>query len=829
MLIPISIPKDARTYLSQPCCLKLRGNSPLRLDKSVTPTEIGFVSASVVLRPPRVAILVADDERWRDWAITALAIASGYWGGVGFVLVPYDTTTGTASANFADIIRAYDPDHVVSLALPLATWDEWYPGSVPISGVKDEVERKQLIANAHQEITGSASDTARDEVASWCAPMRVSRLKRDVGARQRETVKTLRRRTADTDRFRQGFAPAPSPGLEARLAAAETWRSDLGLLAAMRVGVADIETEKRPEPPVKGLDWFIRAASDAPTSLIWNHDTIPSQHTAGLEPWFTAGQHLIQVNNSYLEDQGAIVIGDSGTDFALAVAYDRMIGNGIWLTPAMLADEEVFKHEIQPALWSMLSDFENEARHLVVDSITESETYLKDVAVQLRAPRYQFAEDGPPEALSEHETVRVGRAVVTGGYMEWIVNDHVGVPVSIPVTKMPDGSTEALSGLETPVPADLVHPDHSGWVPYWYVDVALGRDQTPRARDFPAHALLVGEGALPSVNLRASKESVTFDPHSLGFVSAGSFLPGRIGRPRVRGLSMMAWVAAMAEPEGLGVRLSSAGRQAELIRRRLGSRDALLDLATPANVRMLRGFVPLKKRPTPEERDPETVVLGLDPYLSFNAMETLLRGTPGETGEAVDRLISARLLRRGLALDCVECGRPSFIDADRVGQQFECPQCAALNDLVSERWKGKTNEPKWFYDLYTVFRELLAANGDVVLLAADALRNKSGTYVDAPELEFYDLSSGKAVAEVDVIASVDREVVLVEAKSNGTFTTAKRGPQTQKLLRVAKALRADRIVLATTKSSWNAQDVNHLTKEAAKVKPFAVSVEVSNL
>ena len=136
-------------------------------------------------------------------------------------------------------------------------------------------------------------------------------------------------------------------------------------------------------------------------------------------------------------------------------------------------------------------------------------------------------------------------------------------------------------------------------------------------------------------------------------------------------------------------------------------------------------------------------------------------------------------------------------------------------------------EPRWFYNLYAAFRELLGANGDTVLLGAAALRGSSRSYIDSPELEFYELQTGRTVAEIDVIASVNREVVLVEGKSNGKFNgKANREDHAEKMLQVAKALRANRIVFATTMEAWSSTDVKHFEREGAKVAPFPVKIEV---
>lgn len=175
-------------------------------------------------------------------------------------------------------------------------------------------------------------------------------------------------------------------------------------------------------------------------------------------------------------------------------------------------------------------------------------------------------------------------------------------------------------------------------------------------------------------------------------------------------------------------------------------------------------------------------------------------------------------------LGCTECGRPSFLDADRVGQHYECPQCATTNVLVSARWR-LGSEPRWYYDLHATFRELLATNGDVPLLAAARLQATSRTYSDSPELEFFELDSRRPIAEVDLIASVNHDVVIVEAKANGEFSSRTRAAQTRKLVRIAEALRADRLVLATSRDRWKQADVEHVTREAARVTPFPIQVD----
>lgn len=786
--------------------------------------EVGFTSASIALRPPRIAIVVADDEHWRDWAMLALRAASDYWGGAGFILVPYDLKTGRAAAEFADIVRTYDPDHVVTVPIAIQQWEAWRPGYFQVNGVDDEGERQRLLATAHFEDDGPAARMAREEVAGWCSPMRGIRLDPEEAGRQIEEVESIKARDAreQTLGFRTGLAGAPDPLPGARVAAAESWRSDLGLLAAMRAGIANTEKVERPEP-TDGLDWFVNPVGDAPSSLIWNNEEVATASSAGLPTWFLAGQGLELWGHGFHRDRIAVVIGDTAHDFALALAYDRLIGLGIWLSTAML-DPDTFRLHVHPVLSTAISGLENNGSRMVVTSTSMQPKFIRDFVKTVREPYYKIRIGGR-QVRRRAETVEARFPDLSHGVLRYLANEHVGANVSIPVSKTIDGSSDALAGLETPLPSNFIHQPDSGWFPYWLVDVSLAGDMVPRGRDLPGSALVLPDGFFPSVNVRSTREGITFDPRSMGLVLGGAPVSGRIGRPRLRSLSMQAWIEAMAAPEGLGVRLSSAGRLGELVRRRIGTRDQLLDLMTAENLSVLRAFTPLEKKPT--VRDPNIVVLNdLDPYLSIEAIDDLFPGDRAAAAALIDRLMAVRLLRRGLILDCAECGRPSFYDIDHVAQRFRCSQCGAENELTSARWR-MTSEPRWFYDLYTAFRELLRANGDVPLLAAAHLRREARRgYTDAPELEFYELETAKAVAEIDVIACGDGTLSIVEAKANGTFGGSARKAQTKKLLRIATILRADRIVLATSMDHFNATDFSHATIEGAKVAPFAVQVNV---
>lgn len=796
----------------------------MRLDAKVTNSETTFRGATLSLRPPRVAIVFPDDEHWRDWAMRALEFASEYWGGGGFILVPHDMATGEPSPEFAEIVRAYDPDHVVSMKIPAHDFESWYPGSISTPDVTSGEERATLIQSIRESIPAPPSVHARDIVASWCSPLRSALVRRGQTTRAHEMHKSLR--AVDRgDRFHRGLAVAPVPDTQV-LAASSRWRSDLGLMLAARAGVVDDAVQPRAEPAADVIEWAIQREGTAPASLIY---TSEDSHVRAdeISTRFDVHPGLLHVSQGMSQDMAAVVVGDTGADFALALAYDRILGRGFWVTSGMLDDENTL-WQLQSALWWVTSHLEQQAAHLTVSSHSLSDEAVAEIAARLQEPNYEFQRLGRRrEAVQDSDTIQLRPPQIDRSYTQLVVEEHLSSSVLLPMHALSGGTLEAVNGLDGPVPTSLMYPVSSGKVPYWYVDVTFAGDVAPRGRDLPATSLhAVDEGTFPEVAMRASKIGVTFNPASMGLVMGNSLLRGRLGRPRLRSLSMRRWVEGMVRPEGLGVRLSQPGRHAELVTRRLGSRDRLMEVITPKTLPLLRAFI--RRETAPKTHEAGVVVVALDPYLTFAKMSALV-GSDEQVVTLVDTLASSRLLRRGLVLQCNDCRRTSFVDADRIGQEYECPQCAAVNSLVSARWRGGA-EPAWYYDLFAPFRDLLKEHGDIPLLAAAELRRESRVYADVPELEFFDLETNRAVAEIDLIANVDNEVIVVEAKSSGHFARGSRGTQTKKIFRIAHALHADRIILATSEPEWNATDLAHVEREAANLAPFpAIASSLTSL
>jgi hypothetical protein len=84
-------------------------------------------------------------------------------------------------------------------------------------------------------------------------------------------------------------------------------------------------------------------------------------------------------------------------------------------------------------------------------------------------------------------------------------------------------------------------------------------------------------------------------------------------------------------------------------------------------------------------------------------------------------------------------------------------------------------------------------------------------YDDVPELELRD-ASGNPVAEADLIAIGNDQLIVAEAKSNDALGKNSREVKraAAKRVKLASVLRADQIVLATTQHEWNGSSLTEI-------------------
>lgn len=117
-------------------------------------------------------------------------------------------------------------------------------------------------------------------------------------------------------------------------------------------------------------------------------------------------------------------------------------------------------------------------------------------------------------------------------------------------------------------------------------------------------------------------------------------------------------------------------------------------------------------------------------------------------------------------------------------------------------WRKPASEPRWYYDLHQVLRRLFADAGDVPILAAHHLRSQFPGLQALPEMQLKSEEFG--LMEIDLIGGNADITIVGEAKSSPKFPTKGRKEKVESLIRMAKCVNADEILLvAGEPGSWS--------------------------
>lgn len=806
------------------------------------PLEENYANATVILRPPRVAVLFRGDENWRAWARLTISVAGKYWGGAGFVLVPFGDS-GTVDPRMMSAIQAYDPDHVVVVPIGLREYERVAPGRIPLHygdrQIVDENERRETIENSVSlPVRDRDALQARDVLAKACTPLRNAFPGDEHGS---ESVKQLAFDPQKSGGW--GLVPAARGASDVRVfAGAEHWQTDSALSAAIRTGILphaqeQERAEHRAEPERADLLMLAldpeRWTREVPRNLV-ERMNIGSTSNANTRFWFDEPSGgLTSMRQGVGSEAGAIVIGETAVDFALAYAYERLLGFGAWLTPEMLRNEEI-AGKLRTAVDLAAQRINDRGEWLAVTSASLDVDGLAEIAEKLKMRQldtnpFSAAETGELSAIDKlPDGLRLQAPSLKSGLHLLVIKDPFVTSLSVPVSVEQDGTTTLRAALPTPTPAHPMLIDGSVR-PYWYVGVDLS-DTMPRTRSVPQTFVVADPQRYTNNGVRSGREGLVYYSQGGGLLMGGTPLEHQLFKPRVRTLGMRPWVQAMAAQAGIEARLSQPGAHAQLISRRLGGRQELMSLVSSMFHPALCMFATQEQPKRTDEVFPEHdgVVLGRDPYPSFRALERVLPGVSTAPIRGwVERLAGADLLRRGFILNCQDCTRPSFVGLDEAAQRYQCIRCSATNELSAARWNTTEAEPPWFYDLHPTFRELMAKNGYVALLMAERLRRASRAYADVAEMQFHRPEKRHPFAEIDLIAHTDGAVLVVEAKSNGRLDNSKEDAQTaaKKKVEVAVALRADKVVVATTAERW-VEGTHEALEEAISKVPGASGLEL---
>lgn len=803
------------------------------------------------VRVPRVAVLFPGGSDWGDWARLGLYAASHIWGGSGFVLVPH--RDGEVTPALLEMVSVYDPDYVVSLAPTIAQLERVRPGSLRLprlDGVDSEAESTARIPKYLKDDVPDmrrldpGGERARQRVIEVCAPysMRV-----EGGQPYQEPVQLTpmarsRRLTVLTD-----LSDVP---VEACLSAGPCWTGAAGLAAGLRFGLMEAprppfradngagDRHATPEPNVdySMLSWLLRperGETTLPLSAAWQPVI-----TAGVDPRrlplaFDRTEHgLGWVTQGPAGRETLVVVGDTASDFALALGWDRIYGSGVWLPDEWCGNLSADCDPARQVLDDLVTDTRRRSAGQVrVVSTTVGSKRLDTILDALRAPLHpQRVGSGDLNVKQRAEQA----ATVTSGPVSWPrsglrhlgIGDQFDERSPLPVQRATDETVTLLVPPPSPLLRDPMLQASVGLD--WEVDLSIPDTVMPSGRGLPGEALLAPEESPYLTWVRPSRSHISFQAQRYDLVIRGTAPASQLAQPRLRSLGLLEWAVTMAKETGLEVRFSQAGSRVEVLRRMWGSRQALAELLAGPMLTALQAFNAKSRSSSVAYPDGNGVVAGGEGYLSLVDLQQRTSAfTVAQLRDQVDALTARRILRRGHLLSCAACGRWTFYDVDRLQQTNTCPRCDSANEFVRQRWKGG-HEPTWFYDLHPIARDLLAQDGDVPLLLAHHLHGSTSQYADLAEIEL--VEEGEAVAECDLVASVDSEVVIAEAKTVDRLAKTRRKTvdAIAKRIRLAQVLHADQVVLATAAPNWNATDINQLKAAIANaawpIKPPAIRI-----
>ncbi|MCM4082275.1 hypothetical protein [Paractinoplanes hotanensis] len=278
----------------------------------------------------------------------------------------------------------------------------------------------------------------------------------------------------------------------------------------------------------------------------------------------------------------------------------------------------------------------------------------------------------------------------------------------------------------------------------------------------------------------------------------------RLAQPALRQPTILRWATDIAGQHGKTVRLSDAGRRAEVLQRLVGGRQPLAELLAGQMLPILRGFLSSTGNTKDRYPDGEGVVLhaagtndaGWEGYLTFEGDTNLRRPSRRERADRRHRHPHHRPDPDPRHHRRLRHLRPcQLVSLDTAGHTNTCPRCTATNSLTQPRWRHPAKGPQWFFDLHPVARDLLGSNGEVPLQLAHHLRALARSYTDASEFELCE--AGRPKAELDLPAHADKQVIVGEAKSSNTLGSSPAKEVKEKIL-LADLLHADQLLFATT-------------------------------
>lgn len=743
------------------------------------------VPVSINLRAPRIAIVVPKFDAWQYYACTVLERVSRIWGGAGFILVPHKG--GIVEPHLLRMVSAYDPDHVVTIDALRADLMELNPDHYPTNNENGTRMTTSEVRGLFPEVHSPLSlldERASEQVAKACTPFRSFESDEAAGHR----VSRRLERSSTKIEVTRG-SPTDSRTFEnLDLSARNVRTRDIAVLRASRSG----NTKGFALPPDEADPGIDQLSSVALELLgLGNSGYRSSSFSwANQGRWEQSLPCLVPVIRRQGMPQYFVVVGDGFDDFALAHTLDRLSGTALWLPESWLSPQSEF-HPIVARVLSELFHYQHTtAARVRVLSVTGDTPELLDTLKAIRDIVWDPQNDG--SWLTAVDLKDIDYRKLGEGFLA--LRKDYDRDLVLPAIENQDKSIEFVNQIPPLVPdTHEVLEDSSR---EWIVDFDVHGCQMPRGYGLRGDLLEIHDSVW-SERVRSGKNGIAIMSWSFGFVSSAATLRQSLARPRLRTLGLLEWVTHQAAVKGWTVSISDAGQRAAAAARLWRGRENLAD-----DLLTFRSFFiefQTNNGVRSDKRYPlnDGIVVGSEGFLTFEAAVRTLVPTGMvelEVRNSLDRFLEKEVLRRGLILRCLECRELQWIALSELGLTGKCHRCQADIPIKQVTWRDPVGEPKWYYDLHPIIRDLLAQEGDVSVLAGRALQKEFPGGEVIPEVDF---KKEGIVIEMDLVFGSPRFIAIGECKTTSSIPAGQRKKKLNNLATVAGILDVDRVILAS--------------------------------
>jgi hypothetical protein len=494
-----------------------------------------------------------------------------------------------------------------------------------------------------------------------------------------------------------------------------------------------------------------------------------------------------------------VVVGDSAEDYSLAMLLDRMYHQSYWCPVKFLRGSDDVSMAVRSGLARQLHKATGYGRgddeRILLTSMSLSLSELDDI----------------PAVLDQD--VMVGHGLVSSLDL-MSPND---LPLHTPVRLYdkeqvrrqryePFQGAEMAGTLDTPKPSSITPVVPIEFT--WHVDALVDEFKFPPRSALSSMVAVYGVADADSV--RASSDGISYHSREPFFIAAGASLDQMLYRPRLRRPDATSLFQALLMAAGLTGSVSQAGRYTEGILSLWGGLQALAaDLSHPQRYALLEAY----RKESPSGEDPGVwIEQARRRYLSFWHARRATGLPRDELRVLLDEYVERGILSRGLCLKCSRCHFASWYAMEEVGQGFHCSRCRAESPITQSTWR-QPSEPTWFYQLDEIAFQAIAHNARAPVLALAKLRTESRSFDFSAEMDVFD--GEKLIAEVDLLAFIEGAIVVGEAKSTDHLDGSESQERTiaRRLYRVAAALTADELLLATTHLNWSRRTLKVMSDE----------------